>query len=147
MDIEVEFALEVVGSEFPETAPVSERRWYRCWCLQCILCFVPGDDGRQPYLPHTGEEGECGEYQRSPDELVIVEEGDDAERLRGQLARRCGETTETEGLLQGMGDEGMRPTFSFDFSLTGACAGAGEVGCADTFLRRSSSALDLAPVV
>jgi hypothetical protein len=47
-----------------------------------LLGFIPGDDGRQANLVHARKEGEEGENKRGPDELVLVEEGDDVERLR-----------------------------------------------------------------
>jgi len=47
-----------------------------------LLGFIPGDDWREANLVHAREEGEEGENQRGPNELVFVEEGDDVERLR-----------------------------------------------------------------
>lgn len=50
--------------------------------LMDLLGFVPSDDWREANLVHACEEGEEGEYKRCPDEFVVVQEGDDAERLR-----------------------------------------------------------------
>ncbi len=55
VDVEVEFALEVVGAEFAE------------------VCFVPGHDGGQADLVHAGEEGEEGEDEGCDQEFVLVE--------------------------------------------------------------------------
>ena len=38
-----------------------------------LLCLVPGDNGRETDLPHSGEECECGEDQRSNDEFILVQ--------------------------------------------------------------------------
>lgn len=46
-----------------------------------VLCFVPRHYWRESNLPHACEESEGGEYQRSPYELILVEEGDDVEGL------------------------------------------------------------------
>ena len=43
--------------------------------LCCLLSLVPGDDWRKTNLVHAREEGECGEDERGPDELVLVDEG------------------------------------------------------------------------
>ena len=55
VDIEVEFALEVVRAEFAE------------------VCLVPGDDGREADLPHAREECEGCEDEGRDEEFVGVE--------------------------------------------------------------------------
>lgn len=47
----------------------------------CLLSFIPGDDWRKTNLVHAREEGECCEDERGPDELVLVEEGNELEWL------------------------------------------------------------------
>ena len=59
VDVEVEFALEVVGAEFAE------------------VCLVPGDDGGEADLPHAREEGERGEEEGREEEFEVVEGGED----------------------------------------------------------------------
>ena len=47
----------------------------------CLLSLVPGDDWRETNLVHAREEGERGEDERGPNELVLVEEGNELEWL------------------------------------------------------------------
>ena len=49
--------------------------------LCCLLSLVPGDDWRKTNLVHAREEGERGEDERGPNELVLVEEGNELEGL------------------------------------------------------------------
>jgi len=56
VDIEVEFALEVVRAKFAK------------------MRLVPGDNGRKTDLPQTGEEGECGEDDGCEDGLPVVDD-------------------------------------------------------------------------
>lgn len=46
-----------------------------------LLSLVPGDDWREADLVHAREEGERSEDERGPDELVLVEEGNELEWL------------------------------------------------------------------
>ena len=53
--------------------------------ILCLLSLVPGDNWRKTNLVHAREESECGEDERGPDKLVLVEEGNELEWL-GLLA-------------------------------------------------------------
>jgi hypothetical protein len=114
--------------------------------LMDLLGFIPGDDWRKTDLVHARKEGEEGKYKRRPDELVLVEEGDDVERLWFGLATRpCSHQS-----FDSSDATCMRwRTLSFDFSFSCACVvtGAEACDCPATFLLRSSSACASAPVV
>jgi len=49
---------------------------------ESILSFVPRYNRRETNLPHAREESECSKDEWSPDELILVEKANDAERLR-----------------------------------------------------------------
>lgn len=71
MDIEVEFALEVVGTELSETEVLlAIGRAMRG--RGCVLGFIPSDDWREANLPHACKESESCEEQRGPYELIVV---------------------------------------------------------------------------
>ena len=82
----------------------------------CLLSFIPGDNGRKTDLVHAREESECGEDERGPDELVLVEEGKELEWL---------ETVSCIVLLRSPIPERLR-TFSLDFSLISVWDAAGD---------------------
>jgi hypothetical protein len=78
VDIEVELALQVVGSELAK------------------MRLVPGDNGRKANLPQTGEEGECGEDDGCEDGLPVVDDIDNTLCLEMRVslyARRVGESS------------------------------------------------------
>jgi hypothetical protein len=49
--------------------------------LFCLLSLVPGNDWRETDLVHARKEGERGEDERGPDELILVEEGNELKWL------------------------------------------------------------------
>lgn len=74
MDIEVEFALEVVRTKLSKT---KDRLDAYLACDEmgvCLLSFVPGDYGRKADLVHAREEGEECENERRYEEFPLVEE-------------------------------------------------------------------------
>jgi hypothetical protein len=82
MYVEVEFSLDVVGTELAKTkiekhvsltgkltGQSSSSR------VSDLLGFIPGDNVRQPYLVHSCEESQYGEDERRNKEFVFVECG------------------------------------------------------------------------
>lgn len=49
--------------------------------MKCLLSFVPGDNRRKTNLIHAREEGERREDEWGPDKLILIEEGNELERL------------------------------------------------------------------
>lgn len=77
MHIEVEFALEVVGSELAEAVLLSDGADIRLLAAIGLLSFIPGNDGREANLPHPREEGQRCEDQGRDEPLVFVQHSED----------------------------------------------------------------------
>jgi hypothetical protein len=146
VDIEVKLALEVVRSKFTKATFCQSK--YSIVRQANLLGFIPSDNGRETNLVHAREESEEGEDQRSPDELVLVEERDNVEGLIVcQSAVPHPRWSKLAESLNAAVAE-TEHTFSLDFSFIGACAVTGAAfDCEATFLLRSSSACASTPVV
>ena len=108
----------------------------RRYTVSCLLSFVPGDDWRKTNLVHARKESERGEDERSPDELVLIEESKNVEWLK--LVSYVVLTSSISLVVC---------TFSLDFSLIWVSFTAGDAVWPATFLLRSSSACASLPVV
>ena len=82
MYIEVEFSLDIVGTELAKTK-IEKRisliekltgRSSSSW-VSGLLGFIPSDNVRQTYLVHSCEESQYGEDKRRNKEFVSVEGG------------------------------------------------------------------------
>jgi hypothetical protein len=107
-----------------------EVSWFR------LLSLVPGDNWRKTNLVHARKEGKEGEDERCPDELVLVEEGDNVKCLsNGQVltSRDWRTSFSRASVSRRVGDL--------------PATGAAPFDCEATFLLRSSSDCASAPVV
>jgi hypothetical protein len=93
VNIEVELALQVVGSELAE------------------MRLVPGDNGRKANLPQTGEEGECGEDDGCEDGLPVVDD----------IYNALGLEMRVSFYAQQVGERALRTCCFFLSSMMGCC--------------------------